>query len=198
VIVGDVPPTATRRAGEAEFPAVLSRGRHQDADAGVCLMEFTALLAGEDLSDRPQCVHPLVAAVARVVNDAVSDGVRDGLLSRGPAVLGTNSDDPRISDGITLAAIEAALPVALPIWASRLHRERRRLGRRLAQPVRPVSARRMRSQERTVRFAAASLAVAPTADADAELVRLLDDVITAARGEAPAGSSPHGSLRTGR
>jgi hypothetical protein len=168
-------------ADRAQPLPVLSRGRHRDAESGRCLMEFTALLAGEDLTDRPSCVHPLVAAVARVVNDSVGDRVRDRLLARGPALL-TTTGDVRTADGITLTAVEAALPVALPIWAPRLRRERRRLLRRLGQPTRPMSARRMRRSERTVTIAAACLAFAPVEHPDAELFRLLDDVVGVARG----------------
>src|SRR4051794_30170353 len=160
---------------------VLSRGRHRDAESGLCLMEFTALLAGEDLTDRPSCVHPLLAAVARVVNDSLGDGVRDRLLTRGSALPGT-TDDVRIADDITLTAVEAALPVALPIWAPRLRRERRRLLRRLGRPTQPMSARRLRRSERTVAIAAACLAFAPIEHPDAELLRLLDDVVAVAGG----------------
>jgi hypothetical protein len=145
-------------------------------------MEFTALLAGEEPTDRPLCVHPLVAAVARVVNDSVSDEARAELLARGPAFPGSNTDDPRVADLVALTAIEAALPVAIPLWAARLRRERGRLLRRLGRPVRPASASRMRSAERTVTFAAASLAVAPIEHPDAALIRLLDDVLAVAGG----------------
>ena len=198
MIVDDVTPTATRHAEQREPIPVLSRGRHPDADSGVCLMEFTALLAGEDLSDRPLCVHPLVAAVARVVNDSVSDEVRDDLLARGVACPGTNSDDPKIADGIMLAAVEAALPVALPIWASRLRRERRRIIRRLGRPERPLTSRRLRSEERTLTFAAASLAVAPTENPDAELIHLLDDVLAHAGGDAPGAVVQRAAADAGR
>ena len=196
--VDDEASTATRGADRAKPGPVLSRGRHPDAEPGVCLMEFTALLAGEDLTDRPICVHPLVAAVARVVNDAVSDEVRDELLALGPALPGTTTDVPEIADRITLTVIEAALPVALPIWAPRLRRERRRILRRLGHGESPSTPHRMRSEERTVTFAAASLAVARTEDPDGELIRLLDEVLAVAGGAARGGragdavkDSPH-------
>jgi hypothetical protein len=186
VIVDDVGPATPPHAHRAEPLPVLGRGRHPNAESGVCLMEFTALLAGEDLTDRPRCVHPLVAAVARVVNDSVSDAARAQLLARGPAFLTSNSDDSRIADRITLTAIETALPVALPLWAPRLRRERRR---RLGKRSRALSSRRMRSEERTVTLAAASLAVAPIEHHDEELIRLLDDVLTVAGGA--SGRSRH-------
>ena len=52
---------------------ILSRGRHHDPGHGVCLMELTAFLAGEPHTDHPACTHPVLAAVARVANDATSD-----------------------------------------------------------------------------------------------------------------------------
>jgi hypothetical protein len=129
--------------------------------------------------------------VARVVNDSVSDEVRDELLARGTAFPGTATDDPEIADRITLTAIEAALPVALPIWAPRLRRERRKILRRLEDGETASTPHRMRVEEGTVTFAAASLAVAPTADRDAELIRLLDAVLAVAGGPVqPIASSP--------
>jgi hypothetical protein len=76
--------------------------------------------------------------------------------------------------------IEAAVPVALPIWAPRLRRERRRIRHRLGRTRGAVTPRRMGSMERTVTLAAASLAVAPTEHPDADLVRLLDEVLAVA------------------
>ena len=36
-------------------------------------MEFASYLAGERWSDHPRCTHPLLSAVARLVNDNTSD-----------------------------------------------------------------------------------------------------------------------------
>ena len=192
----DGAPAATGRTDRAPGPPVLSRGRHAATGSGVCLMEFTALLAGDDLTDRPRSVHPLVSAVARVVNDSVSDAVRDDLLSRGPLSLCTATDDAGTADRITLTVIEAALPVALPIWAPRLRRERRRILSRRGRTQDPVTPRRMRSAEKTVTMAAACLACAPIEHPDAELIRLLDDVlaVVAAPGStaAPVPPTPPG------
>ena len=53
-------------------------------------MEMASYLAGERWSDHPRCTHPLLASVARLVNDLTSDGNRRRLvdLIRDPVVAG--------------------------------------------------------------------------------------------------------------
>ena len=43
---------------------------------GACFMEYASYLAGEDWSDHPACTHPLLAAIARHVNDCTTDAAR--------------------------------------------------------------------------------------------------------------------------
>jgi hypothetical protein len=57
----------------------LNRGAHREDSGGACAMEAAAWLAGEPWSDRPRSVHPVVAQVARTVNDSVSDDERQTL-----------------------------------------------------------------------------------------------------------------------
>jgi len=57
----------------------LNRGAHREDSGGACAMEAAAWLAGEPWSDRPRSVHPVVARVARTVNDSVSDDERQSL-----------------------------------------------------------------------------------------------------------------------
>ena len=75
-------------------------------------MELASFLAGERWSDHPQCTHPLLASVARMVNDATSDDARQGLAELIPDVIGTASDDPRWDVLIARRAALTALPVA--------------------------------------------------------------------------------------
>ena len=91
---------------------VLSRGKHRNARKGACFMEFASYLAGERWSDHPSCTHPLLAAVARLVNDTVSDEYRPHLAPLIPQVIGVKSDDPRMTVQIALHASTTALPVA--------------------------------------------------------------------------------------
>lgn len=91
---------------------VLSRGKHRSARKGACFMEFASFLAGERWSDHPSCTHPLLAALARLVNDTISDERRPELAPLIPAVIGLNSDDPRMDVLIALRVATTALPVA--------------------------------------------------------------------------------------
>jgi hypothetical protein len=74
-------------------------------------MEFASYLAGEHWSDHPRCTHPLLAAVARLVNDNTSDDARQRLTGMIPAVIGLASDDPRWNAVIARRAAVTALPV---------------------------------------------------------------------------------------
>jgi len=72
---------------------VLSRGRHRTPRRGACFMEFASLLAGERWSDHPSCTHPLLAELARQVNDHISDAGRQELTPLIPSVVGRRGDD---------------------------------------------------------------------------------------------------------
>jgi len=91
---------------------VLSRGKHRNPRKGACFMEMASYLAGERWSDHPECTHPLLAVLAREVNDRVGDAARQRLAPLIPEVIGLNGDDPRIDAWIALDAARAALPVA--------------------------------------------------------------------------------------
>jgi len=72
---------------------VLSHGRHRSPRRGACFMEFASYLAGEKWSDHPSCTHPLLAQLARHVNDVLSDGDRQLLVPLIPEVVGRRGDD---------------------------------------------------------------------------------------------------------
>ncbi|MGH9132316.1 MAG: hypothetical protein ACRDZZ_00145, partial [Ilumatobacteraceae bacterium] len=75
-------------AGVPDVVPVLSRGKHRSPRNGACFMEMAAYLAGERWSDHPRCTHPLVAAVARLVNDHTTDANRARLADLIPSVIG--------------------------------------------------------------------------------------------------------------
>jgi len=91
---------------------VLSRGKHRSPKKGACFMELASYLAGESWSDHPSCTHPLLASMARDVNDHVGDAARSRLAPLIPEVIGLNGDDPRVDAWIAREAALAALPVA--------------------------------------------------------------------------------------
>lgn len=90
---------------------LLSRGKHRNPRKGACFMELASYLAGERWSDHPRCTHPLLAALARDVNDSVADESRQRLAPLIPEVIGLNTDDPRAYPWIAREAALAALPV---------------------------------------------------------------------------------------
>ncbi len=87
---------------------VLSRGRHRSPRRGACFMEFASFLAGERWSDHPSCTHPLLAQLARQVNDSLSDGERQLLVPLIPSVVGRRGDD---RTWLTLPVTVAAVPI---------------------------------------------------------------------------------------
>jgi hypothetical protein len=89
----------------------LSRGKHRNPRKGACFMELASVLAGERWSDHPACTHPLLAQVARQVNDATSDAGRQRLAPLIPSVIGLTGQDPRIDPEVALACATLALPV---------------------------------------------------------------------------------------
>ena len=91
-----------------EFLPILSSGAHADPKEGACVMEYVSFLAGEEFSDRPKCTDPVLASMARQVNDSLSDADRQRLLPLVPRVIGTaQSGDTR------------ALHVRLACWCAR-------------------------------------------------------------------------------
>jgi hypothetical protein len=89
----------------------LSRGKHRSPRKGACFMEMASYLAGEPWSDHPVCTHPLLGALARLVNDHTSDAGRRNLVELVPSVIGVTSTDPRVDVRIALRAATTALPV---------------------------------------------------------------------------------------
>ncbi|WP_240645790.1 hypothetical protein [Georgenia sp. SYP-B2076] len=90
---------------------MLARGKHRNPRRGACFMELASYLAGERWSDRPACTHPLLAHLARLVNDCTSDAARPRLAPLIPSVIGLTSNDPRWNHEIALLAALSALPV---------------------------------------------------------------------------------------
>lgn len=91
---------------------VLSQGRHWNPRSGACFMEMASFLAGERWSDHPKCTHPVLAAAARCVNDAVDDPTRQRLVVMIPEVVGLNPDDPRVDAALAARCATQALPVS--------------------------------------------------------------------------------------
>jgi hypothetical protein len=79
-------------------------------------MEYASYLAGERWSDHPACTHPLLAELARQVNDHVSDDGRQELVELVPDVIGVTGADLHVDARIALRAAQTALPIAPEEW----------------------------------------------------------------------------------
>ena len=91
----------------------LSAGAHRSPRRGACFMEFASYLAGERWSDHPACTDPVLAALARGVNDNLDR--RAGAMRSCveiPRVIGLRGDDSVVGLVVALRAAIAALPVA--------------------------------------------------------------------------------------
>ena len=91
---------------------VLSRGKHRNPRKGACFMELASFLAGERWSDHPECTHPLLATVARDVNDLLSDQARHQIAPLVPEVIGLDLREPAIDALLAREVALAALPIA--------------------------------------------------------------------------------------
>ena len=90
---------------------VLSRGKHRTPRHGACFMELASVLAGEKWSDHPSCTHPLLAQLAREVNDHTSDDGRQQLTLLIPSVVGRRGT----GDNWLTIAVAVAAKVVLDV-----------------------------------------------------------------------------------
>jgi hypothetical protein len=74
-------------------------------------MEYASLLAGTAWSDQPDCTHPLLALVAREVNDETSDAGRAELVPLIPSVIGLTPSDPRVFPALVIRCVQLVVPV---------------------------------------------------------------------------------------
>lgn len=184
---------------------ILGRGRHRRPRDGACLMELVSVLAGERWSDSPRCTHPVLAHLARKVNDAVSDEARQPLAQRAAELAGLNGPDPLWELEIALGTAVWALPRAAradqdllalglltceELLTAATTEQRRRPGVADAVAASPhavewaaafmdtVSRRRRLAPSRAVvELAVAAVGRSSASDPDRELVGLLDHAI---------------------
>ena len=88
---------------------VLSRGRHPTPSQGQCLLELVSELSGEVWSDRPAAVHPVLASVARCVNDESTADGRQRLIPFAAQMIGTD----QAKEPVSVALVTHCRTVAL-------------------------------------------------------------------------------------
>ncbi|MQA02262.1 MAG: hypothetical protein GEV07_05885 [Streptosporangiales bacterium] len=119
---------------------VLRPGTHLHPSDGMCLTEWVSVLAGEPFTDEPLCMEPVLATLARLVNDDLDDATRQGLVDVAPRLVGATGDGPWSASDVVAAALGRMVPVSgLP------NRRRRNLDRHL----RRASRRSTRLRRRT-------------------------------------------------
>jgi hypothetical protein len=75
---------------EQNFQTIrLSGGRHASPDQGACVVELASMLAGEDFSDHPDSVCPVIGAFLRPYNDGAGDERRQDLYQYAPRLVGS-------------------------------------------------------------------------------------------------------------
>ena len=102
---------------------VLSRGAHRHPGLGSCMMEYVSVLAGEPFGDHPSCTHPVLAQLARKVNDRIGDRMRARLALLAPELVGTAGTHPGIIPAVLVRCAEAGVAVDPENrWLQRLRR----------------------------------------------------------------------------
>lgn len=167
------------------------RFAHLHPDDGACLMEAAALLAGDRFTDSPAGTHPVLAALARAVNDSVGDPARLALWPLAAELADARPEQRAYAPLLVAMAADAARRVRPANRAlSRHGRACRRRAERLTLSPSAGPAGRLadllwwrgpgsRRLDRAVRV----LGAAP--DADQRLSELLRQAVAMARESSP-------------
>jgi hypothetical protein len=141
-------------------------------------MELASVIGGEGFSARPECVPPTLAAVARLVNDHVSDERRQHLVRLLPRMMSGPEEDRRIGWLLVLSCLDTAHRLGPRRNIRRQQRRAIRALSRLDRPTHPwqrwVSDVRFRVASFRAVYAATWLAIGAGDDA---LVTLLKDAV---------------------
>jgi len=113
----------------------LAAGSHATRADGMCAMEMVAWLAGEPHSDEPQCACPVLGALVRACNDAMSDTQRNRYLRPLVPVLVGTRRTAAVERARGLLVVDALVRTLLPL---RLRRERRLEEARLLADLPPI------------------------------------------------------------
>ena len=163
----------------------LTAGAHLVPEDGACLMEYASVLAGEPFSDHPRCTDPLLATLARLVNDATTDAGRHRLAPLAPALAAALPGTAVGAASLVHAVLESARDRGTRSRAldRQLRAARRRLRRvtgtgvvgRVSRWLEP--AHRRGPAPRRLAVAVAALGPARDADRDGLLRGLLTDAL---------------------
>lgn len=196
-------PDEPRRRAAGGTP-YLTAATHLTPEDGTCLMEAVSAAAGLPWSDSPGCTHPLLAHLARLVNDACTDAGRQRLAGLVPALATATPGDPaRAAASLAAACTDYALQIRpTPLLAHLHHVATTELRRDQRAPARRprswVSTARHRvflsgPGARAVEQSALACTRLPSAERDAALDTLLRRGLAAVAGvDYPTSSSATG------
>lgn len=102
------PPPGPPQAGLPGSLPTPARFAHLHPDDGACLMEYAALLATGRFTDSPPRTHPVLAALARAVNDSVGDPARHALWPLAADLANAYPDDRAYAPRLIGTAVDAA------------------------------------------------------------------------------------------
>ncbi len=88
--------------------------RRRDINAGGCLLEATAWIAGEAWTDTPICVSPVLAAFGRSLNDEILPADRQRLLPLAAELIGTAK--PHLESARLRVLVDFGVREVLPAW----------------------------------------------------------------------------------
>lgn len=71
----------------------LGKGKHTSPRHGVCVMELASMLAGEQFTDQPQSVCPVISSFLRSYNDSIDDRRRQDLYGLASKVVGSRASE---------------------------------------------------------------------------------------------------------
>jgi hypothetical protein len=96
----------------------LEYGSHAAPEDGMCMMEATAMLAGEKHTYHPACVSPLLARVGIRLNDLATDTQRQDLKQFIPHIVDTAGDGQ--DEARCWLAVDRSVRGVLPKYLDRL------------------------------------------------------------------------------
>ncbi len=162
-------------------------------------MEYVSVLAGENFSDRPRCVDPLIVRLAWTVNDASDDDLRSRLPELAPGLIGTAAGGPLVAPTLVADCCDYARKCLDPLSALPFAHELARARARLQRVEKRAAAGRPIRRERLYRGLHAEVVVQQAARAVAverpeQLPGLLASAVRAVRHVLPAAEVPSGRM----
>jgi len=158
----------------------LRRGNHASFHAGACLMEAVAYVAGEQHSDRPNCVCPVLGVIGRWLNDIMNEGGREMLIPLIERLIGTRSEvGGDIRNQRALIMVDAVVREVLPLGLETMFAHPQRIIDRYGQIVRLVRVLNWRGFASKLRALPPIISRASAVTADVAIVDVHEEVARA-------------------